>query len=127
MVPINEITAGTALAAVRGGDDIRVYVTATNGDIREVRYHNGLWTGGTSVDFITNGNIRGPLATTRGNIDDIHLFYAGSGNTLLEAHKKNNGSSNGSLSNLVSIVHLSRPSVSAAPGRSASTVSCRIA
>ncbi len=105
MAPINEIVAGTALAAVRRGDDIRVYVTATNGDIREVRYHNGLWTGGTSVDCIVSGKVRSPLAATRCSLDVIHLFYVGSGNKLLEAYKKNNGWNNGSLGNLDAVLH----------------------
>ncbi len=83
MAPINEIVAGTALAAVRGSDGIRAYVTVIDGDIREVRYHNGLWTGGTSADFVANGKVRSPLAATLGNIDDIHLSYVGPGNRLL--------------------------------------------
>lgn len=81
---VNEISIRTAVAAVRRGSSIRVYMTAVDGGIREAQYE-GNWTGGTSRNVIATGKIGTPVAATNIGFDHIRLFYVTPGNTLGEA------------------------------------------
>ncbi|KAK4096378.1 fungal fucose-specific lectin [Parathielavia hyrcaniae] len=97
MAAVNDIILGTALAAVRRSNSIRVYKTDANGGVREVQYE-GRWMGGEPRNTVATGKIGTPLSATNNGFDNIRVYYVTQDNTLGEAaYDANTGWYNGLL------------------------------
>lgn len=91
---IANIVLPTSLAAVCYNANIRVYMTAKDGGIREARYDvDSSWAGGTKKDVIATAKPDSPIAAAGAALDleVIRVYYLAEDNTVQEADTDDGG------------------------------------
>ncbi|PYI18874.1 fungal fucose-specific lectin [Aspergillus violaceofuscus CBS 115571] len=86
-----EIRFRCAIAAVGSEDNFQVYTQDTNGRIRETRFHDGQWSGGSQHDVVAQAILGSPIAAVCRTSDTVNLFFIGEDRVVREVYRDNHG------------------------------------